>query len=494
MPYTVAPGDSLSKIAEANGLTLAELRELNPGLFDAAHNGGNLIQPGETVVLSTDTPAEAAEAVGTPPAEAPAEGGDVDAGGGVTVTGGAPEEETAARGGVGAGGEDAETQLTILTGRKMSWYFDRNSGKWYVGYGLESGREMIFEATPDQMDALFGVGFRPSSYTNTTLSGLTSQTGVTFSGNIAEMEGEGTFEAEVARVTALALDEGILPEWAQQDGAALDIIFIAQAEGKNNDWVLNQLAALPSFKERFPGLDRLMSQGNLTTDEAITGFLEYEAGIRQALIATGKDPATVTPALVGNLLSAGHSLTAIQQTTQSFDRMQKFNPAMKAFNDILVANGLEPVSTLSDMFDFVSGQAPSELYDIWEASSIAEAASQAGLGDLFTAEDAIEIGLNGDFNLETATAATRKAAELLLRLRNEVNVGEFGLNHEDLIDLSFGRPPRSGQTEAEVNDNINRAVLSAQHNLRTARATPFKGFAPGGVIQSQSLGNLRETS
>jgi LysM repeat protein len=49
--HVVKRGDTLSGIAHAHGLSLAQLRALNPGLFDAAHRGGNLIIPGERVRL-----------------------------------------------------------------------------------------------------------------------------------------------------------------------------------------------------------------------------------------------------------------------------------------------------------------------------------------------------------------------------------------------------------------------------------------------------------
>jgi LysM repeat protein len=47
----VQPGDTLSGIASSHGLSLDQLQALNPGLFDAAHHHGELIQPGEVVQL-----------------------------------------------------------------------------------------------------------------------------------------------------------------------------------------------------------------------------------------------------------------------------------------------------------------------------------------------------------------------------------------------------------------------------------------------------------
>lgn len=50
-PYSVKSGDTLGKIAADNGVTLAQLKAANPGLFDAAHKAGELIKPGEKVVM-----------------------------------------------------------------------------------------------------------------------------------------------------------------------------------------------------------------------------------------------------------------------------------------------------------------------------------------------------------------------------------------------------------------------------------------------------------
>jgi LysM repeat protein len=49
----IRSGDTLSGIAAKAGVNLGELQGWNPGLFDAAHKGGNLIQPGEVVRLGS---------------------------------------------------------------------------------------------------------------------------------------------------------------------------------------------------------------------------------------------------------------------------------------------------------------------------------------------------------------------------------------------------------------------------------------------------------
>jgi hypothetical protein len=413
--------------------------------------------------------------------------------GGVELARGVPAEEEQDLVGVGGAGQDEATRLTILTGKEMKWYFDKGSGKWFVEYGLpNSDRTMVFEAEPDKMDALFGSGLRPTDYEETSLSALTQRAGVTFAGNISEMAGTGTFEGEVARVTALALDEGVLPEWALKDGVAMDILYTAQSEGKGTEWTLTQLSKTQGFKERFPSISQFRDDNNLSIAEAVSGFLEMETGVNQALKATGQE-GSVTPEQVGALLSAGHSLKTVQTTVTGFKRMEDFAPALDAFNQILAANDQAPITEIQDMLDFVSGRSSSAIYDLYEASSIQEAAVGAGLGEVFSAQDAIRIAAATQQTLGTATQGMQQAANLLLRLRAEVDMGKFGLDHEELISISLGETPRSGRAQSEIQESINRAVASAQGTLQ-ARAKPHVSFGQTGTPQSASLRNLRQPS
>ena len=54
----VEPGDTLSAIAKANGLTLTEIKALNPTLVnDPKYNGGNLIFSNTKVNIAPAVPA-----------------------------------------------------------------------------------------------------------------------------------------------------------------------------------------------------------------------------------------------------------------------------------------------------------------------------------------------------------------------------------------------------------------------------------------------------
>lgn len=392
----------------------------------------------------------------------------------------------------GETGRGPLTELHILTAREHQWYYDYDTKTWYVEYGLpNSDRSLLFEATTEQVNALLGEGRTPTAK-SADFAELLRQPGITFGGNISEIEGEGSFEDEVLRVTTLALDEGRLPDWAMGTPEIMDAIFVAQSEDKSDEWLLEQIAKTDSFKQRFPGIMKLKDDGNLSLAESVTGFLEYEAGVELALKAAGMSGAA-TPEMIGGLLNKGHSLTVINDTVKGYKRMKTYAPALEAFNSILAESGMDTITSIQDMLDFVSGRSSAAVYDLYEASSIQEAAVGAGLGDIFSTQDAIDIAGATDQTLETATAGMRKAAEMMLRLRHEIDLGKFDLDHEELIDINLGRVPRSGRSETEIMENINRAVLSAQGTLK-ARAKPFTAFGASGTPQAASLRAARQES
>lgn len=390
--------------------------------------------------------------------------------------------------------DTTEDQLTILQGEDMEWYFDPSTGNYYVSYGLPgTAGAMVFEATDVEMDQLFGEGIRPDAE-ETSFQELIGQEDVYFGQSIVEMAGEGSFEEEYWRQVTIGLEGGSLPYWAEDSDEIMALVFVAESEQHSDEWLLEQITRTESFARRFPGFEQFRTESKLSPAEAVTGYLEYEAGVTSALKQIGYGDGAITPDTIGALLTKGYAIETVTASVQRWKRMQDFAPAMEAFNRILVSKGYEPIETLQDQFDFVSGVAPAEIYNLWEASSVSEAAAAAGLGDAFTAEDALRYAARteGHTSLEDATAAFQDAAKMLLRLRTEIDYGQFGLDQEDIINLSLGVPPASGTSAAELTENINRAILSAQGSLK-AKVNPFTGFSQSGVAQSQSLGSLRQS-
>jgi len=381
--------------------------------------------------------------------------------------------------------------VSILTSRDMKWFFDPTTAQWMVSYKLpNSDRSVVFAATGKQLDAIFGDGQRPTSYEEISFADLTQREGVTFAGDITEVEGEGTFESNVDRVIALALDEGILPKWAQGSGAVYDLLYIAQSENKSSEWLIDQLALLPEFKARFPGIEAMTGLG-LSTTEAVTGFLELESGVQQLILRDGGDPASVTPDMIGDLLAKGHSLLDVESTFNIFDRLEKNQGALDAFNEVLVAQGKDPL-TAEDQFEFMAGTAPTELYDIWEQSSLHQAAIDAGLDIGVDAAISLAARTEGLTSYDTAMSGLNNAATNLLRFREEIGMDQFDLNEQDLIDLSLGLAPSSGTSQAEIGRNMERAFSAAKAKRERSRVNPFKRFTDEGVPQAASLSGLRQ--
>ena len=414
---------------------------------------------------------------------------DKDQGGGVETGIGVGADESIDKDKVG--GLTDET-VSILTSKDMKWHFDEATGKWMVSYKLpNSDRRVFFEASGSELDAIFGDGQRPVEFERISFADLSQQEGVTFAGGIIEVHGEGSFEAEVEQTIARALDEGILPDWAKQDGEVMDIIFIAQSEGKSQEWVIEQIAKLPSFKERFPGIEAFEAVG-LNLVESVTSFLELEQGVKELTVRDGGDPDTITPAMIGDLVKQGHSLTDVQFVYNTFDRLERNAGALAAFNEVLEARGMAPL-TPDDQFAFMAGTAPDELYEIWEEASLHQAAIDAG----------IDIGVQGAIDLARATEGLTSydsaleglnvAAANLLSFRNQLALGQYDLAEQNLIDLSLGLAPSSGKSQADIARNIDRAVRSAQAS-QAGRANPFVSFTEEGVAKAGSLARQRTES
>lgn len=390
----------------------------------------------------------------------------------------------------GIGGKATGT-VSLLRSPSMQWYFDRDTGNWYASYKLpNSDRRIFFEATGSDLDAIFGDAQRPTTFNQSAGMFETLTKHQTFAGNIGEMSGTGSFEEEVRKTISLALDEGALPQWAANDPAVYDLIYIQYTEQKSPDWLLENIAKLPSFQQRFPQIKAIQSLG-LNLKESVAGFLEMETGIKQLLRSTGYDESTVTPEVVGALLARGHSMDDVAQVYGIFDRMKKNQGSLLAFNEVLEARGL-PAMDEDDMFKFMSGQAPQEIYQIWEETSFSQAAEEAGIS--LSVTDAITLAnqTQGFTSYQQAYEGMTMAASNLLRFRSEINLGQYNIDPEDLIDLSLGIAPRSGVSQAEVARNMERALLSARAGLDGPRAQAYRGFSSEGTPQAASLTRLRE--
>jgi hypothetical protein len=173
--------------------------------------------------------------------------------------------------------------------------------------------------------------------------------------------------------------------------------------------------------------------------------------------------------------------------------MEKNAGALAAFNEILVARGQAPLGD-DDMFEFMAGNAPKDLYDIWEETSLHRAATDAGFG--IGVQGAIDLArrTEGLTSYEAAYEGLQDAAAKALLYRTEMDLGRYNINEQDLIDASLGLAPSSGVSASELTRNLQRAFLSAKATREAARVNPFTGFAADGTPAQQSLARSRVQS
>lgn len=383
--------------------------------------------------------------------------------------------------------------LRILTDASLQWRRDPKTGKYYAQYKLPGTADqyVLFEADATQIKSLFPTG--PPNVTNLPFDEVIKRQNYHFGGSIAEVEGTGSWSSEVSKVISLALDQENLPDWIKKDPAAMAMLWVKVTEKRTDDWFYENIQNLTSFKTRYPSLNKLTGMG-LTVGEAVKSFTQFETNLKQLHAAAGFHPTAITPSIVGNMLGKGYDLSYVQNSYATWKRMRDNAPALAAFNQVLVSQG-KAALTGADMYKFLQGQAPQDIYDIYEASAIREAATGVGMGDIFTAENALDLALHTAENLSVSDSYQQFAqiAQQALRFRHEINVGKYGIDVDDLIDVSFGRAPRSGKTVADVGEALGRASKEAEAFLGP-RINPFTGFTSDGAPQQKSMSRARTYS
>lgn len=396
-------------------------------------------------------------------------------------------------GGDAAAEEEEIETLSILSSPTARWLRDTDTGLWYIEYQLPGGGgKVLFEAEDEQVKAIFGQA-EPPEFQKFDFDRTVRGQGTHFAGNVGEVEGEGSFEDEVERVITLALDQRNMPDWIQNDPKALDSLWVMVTEDRTDDWFYEQISSLQSFKERYPAVAELESRG-MSISEAVQAHTQFETKLKTLHAAAGFAPEAVSHELVGNLITKGYSINQVGESYKVWKRMRDHAPAMQAFNQILEANGMQPIKG-NKMYEFLSGNAPAEVYELYEGSAIQEAATASGLGDLFEAEDALGLAIATEQNLTRDQAFERFSgvASQALRFRHQLNLEQYELSFDDLVDVAFGQAPRSGKSSAEVGEILARISQQAEGFLKE-RPAPFFGFSDTGVPQARSFGELRRES
>lgn len=377
-----------------------------------------------------------------------------------------------------------------LLGGQSKWYVTED-GQYFIAYKIPGTNHWsYFEASEQELEQIFGEGILPDAEEIKSERTLANNRRFHYGGTVAEVSGDGNFQAEAEGAMARALRSGRLPDWAQENDEIIALVFLSEEEEWSDDKLMEEISKTRAFKKRFKGIEELYSEG-LSVAEAVSAYRDYENQLN-ALYKRHDLDKVVKPGDVGRLIEKGHSIDDVTFIYEKFKQMQDNQHTFRAFNNILQQRNMKPLKK-QDQMKFLMGEAPAELYDIWEETAILDAARQAGIGNYLSAAEAVRLaertaGVRTDTNINRAM---QEAAALALRFRASIDVGRYGLNADDIIDMSMGLAPRSGVSGAELQSKMQKIAKEAEKFLRQ-QATPYIGFTESGVPGARSFGESRQ--
>lgn len=417
-----------------------------------------------------------------------------------------PGEQPAGGGGGDGGddgGDDGEEEETppaelvkIRAGAQWFKVIDPmgsdEAARWFAAYQIPgTNLWYTFEADEKQMEAIFGEGNQPPGQieiSGTAWDNKMRNESYFYGGGIAEMESasEESFASAYERALMQGLGVGTIPSSLQGNAEVQGLIFLAEQEDWSDERFGEELSKTAAFQQRFPHIAAFKKE-NLNVLDSVEAYLEYETSTNKlARQILGTD---LTIEQIGSFISKNHSMNLVQATFEQYRNIQQNERALLAFNEVLAARGIEPLSGMA-LYEFMGGNSEPELYDIYEESAILEAARGANLSFL-NAADARELAAvtRGRTTYEAAYEGLSQAAELVLRYRHQLNMEE--VNADDLVDLALGIAPRSGADVAELGRTLQRLTSQARAYIEDRRS-PSRGFTRQGRPESVTLSGSRQ--
>lgn len=282
------------------------------------------------------------------------------------------------------------------------------------------------------------------------------------------------------------------PAWVMSDQTAMVKYVTAVNEGWSGERMWNAMKTTDAFGKRFAGFDTVMDQ--LGTSSLLLGvqtYIQREATIRSALISNRGPNTDTSVEYVSSLIGSGWIPTEVQQLL-GYEARVKANPdALDNVNEILAFQGL-PTLNPDDFVSFLQDQdavtldpsfTPGQLYEGINDALRFQALMQEGL-DIST-EFASDLGEGTSTTISQAGAYTdraRAAAIEVARNADDLELGRYDLQRDDIVAAMFGEESPSGKATSEVSE-----LLEKMGRERSKKATGFASV-PSYV---DALGRLR---
>jgi LysM repeat protein len=471
MAYTIKKGDTLNKIAAANGISLPELLALNPN----GQWGSNpdLIQPGWTVNLPGDTAAGTTPTTPTEPPFDPEAGIDkppVDVNGTTVPAGG-----------------------RLVTIKDPTGSDD--SHLYYIVYEWK-GIELAYEiGGPDEFLELFGTWNTGMDVTNVNQAGF-DELGLVTTGSADQIVGSTeSVASQIEReLSALGLED--LPEWMASNPDTLVLLATATAQEWSSGRLWQELSETAGFQMRYGAVLEMYQSGGQTIGAAVAQIEADEnallAAIRPFLppgspLDTGKAHEQTT--FLQELMLGGWTPGAAAQVLEQADVLRSDPTSLAQANAILEMSGLGSLNEV----EFLNALAGFGAPDVVEALNTAAAGTalvNAGLDDVDLDLLMEIVDTSGQLlTVESFASLAQELAFNTIRFAHEIDENKLGFNRDDLIAAAFGQVNPNGKTPGEVINALGRFQRDRQ-----AAGTGFEqttGFQDEkGRLRIAGLGSL----
>ena len=441
--YTVVRGDTLGQIAAANGITLAELLKLNPGITNP-----DLIHPGDVIVIS-------AGGDGEPPE---------------------PEEEEDPAPGLLAGGETIKVTVDGQDRYYQIYEFPAGSGQ-YVSYqfndlnalGAATGdrspahtirseswfdRNVVAEAPAEQIIGLPGTW---QGFSQEIIKDEAALLGI----NDPSLLGLFASDPEMQAIAAKAA----IGDWSATE---------VRAAQRQTDFWKNTL---------YPGIENFYSQ---TTDPELA-WANYVRNVDGSLVSLGyeRDADGTYNSTIENMLDRGISDTAFNIMAPTFVQAQNSEQYMSTLQQWAARDGIS--MDFGDFFDLMDGNAVPEVQAIAEKAMLQWRADNAGVG--VTGAQIENIAGASQLSQAQADQAFADFNRTIAAV-GDLGLAKYNVTANEFLLASTGVDPGEGRN---IEDLKLLGAKIAQENalFDDEKINFYVGYNPRGVPVRQGLAALR---
>lgn len=250
-------------------------------------------------------------------------------------------------------------------------------------------------------------------------------------------------------------------------GEFANLIDRANRQGWTTQQFKHQVTNSKAFDEKFPGIKD--SNGGLKMPPA-----QYDATAKAYQQQARTYNLHLSPKQMGALVQADVSAQEVADRFDAIRRFKEYEPALRQFIQALESRGHKVpanLKTTDGLINFILGQGPHDFYRIWEEATIGTAAWQAGVELGSPAEKWLRKSIPGHMSEGELQTKFTSMAQNIKKLMPLSKIYGLGLTKRDLAVLEFGGRSKRGRTQADVAEQVDRILATADAFENEKRGT-----------------------